>query len=282
MKRFVCVALALMLAAGMAACGAAEDDGYIDHYIIGRFKGSHDVYEGPGEEFYRAAGGKAYYGGGMVRYYGTGPGGWALIGYSLTAGGYRLGYVHATYEDMSEVRGSDKDLVLKNVQAVTTAPLRFYDNPGIGSHRSKPLCTLPEGAEVTLLGEFNEDWTYVAIGGSYLGSPARGFVPGGHVLSFAKGPGSEEDGDSGGDVLVEGQPEFSWKTTARPWKRILAITSGEKWRAVSEVNWIFLSAKGNELQIQLGTNAGPEERTGVINIQSGESTARIVVTQSGE
>ena len=65
---------------------------YLPNYQTVRFPTGADVYSGPGKGYYRAASGKARMGGGECRLYGV-EGGWALIGYELSSGAYRIGYV---------------------------------------------------------------------------------------------------------------------------------------------------------------------------------------------
>ncbi len=284
MRRFLYIFLALLMlwmAMGGPALAAEKEDGYIDHYTKGYFRKSHAVYSGPGEQYFRAAGGKALYGSGAARYYGTGPEGWMLIGYSINSVTYRLGYIKASFDDMVTNKGEDRTLSLKSLAAVALQPLDFFDDPGIGNAPGQPLCQLPKDAQVTYLGQFSEDWTYIEIDASYLGSPARGFVSSGNLVTFAAGPGQGGESASDSSVLVEGKAELKWETTSMAWSRKMEVTSNAGWKAISDAPWIYLSADGNSLQIQLAENQDPEARMGTIRLTSGEATAQITVMQSG-
>ena len=62
--------------------------------LNGVLNANYPVYQGPGTNFYRSNSGKASYGkGGNARIYGT-DGEWLLIGYGLSNGDYRIGYIH--------------------------------------------------------------------------------------------------------------------------------------------------------------------------------------------
>ena len=281
MKRWLCVFLVLLMAAGSPASAARKEDGYIDHYTKGYFRKPHAVYSGPGEEYFRAAGGKALYGSGAVRYYGAGPEGWILIGYSINPVTYRLGYIKASFGDMV-TKGEDRALSLKSFAAVTLQPLDFFDDPGIGDIAGQPLLKLPQDARVTYLGEFSRDWTYIEMDASYLGSPARGFVSSGHVVTVAKGPGQAAGNAAGTSMLADGQPGLQWETTSMAWSRNVEITSSAQWQAIPDAAWIYLGADGNSLQIQLAENQDQESRKGIIRLTSNTAMMQIAVIQGGK
>ena len=91
MKKFFISMLAMLLILSMVLPAQALVS--IGDYANTRFTKTFPVYSGPGEHYYRANNGKALYGGaGAVRVYGV-TGNWVLMGYGLSNGDYRIGYV---------------------------------------------------------------------------------------------------------------------------------------------------------------------------------------------
>lgn len=135
--------------------------------------GTHPVYTGPGTNYYRA-GGNAAVGGGRCRYYGN-VGEWAMIGYGLSNGKYRIGYVPQSVLS-SEV--SIHQLTLGYAPVATKAATFFTDDPIIGGDRNtNRLSYLSQaGVQMHLLAWFGEGWAYVEIDSFQGGQPARGFI----------------------------------------------------------------------------------------------------------
>ncbi len=132
-------------------------------------EGSYPVYTGPGENYYRV--GNATVGGGTIRVYGS-ENGWVLIGYGLSNGGYRIGFVTA-----GAIPGdlNVPALSLSRVQMTNQGPSVFVDDPIIGENRELSKRFEP-GNTFTVLATMS-NWAYVEVAnfdGS--GQPARGFV----------------------------------------------------------------------------------------------------------
>ena len=145
---------------------------YLPSYQTVRFSGSWPVYSGPGVNYFRANEGRATMGGGACRLYGV-ENGWALIGYELNNGGYRIGYVETSALPQQGLRIPYLDLI--NTARTLIASAALTDDIVM----YKPtLRTLPAGTQVTFLGlsyGLSTTWAYVeAMGASSL---MRGFIP---------------------------------------------------------------------------------------------------------
>ena len=137
--------------------------------------GNWPVYSGPGEYFYRANKGKATKGEGTCQVYGIenmGYGDWLLIGYSMTAGGYRVGYIRAEalggrITEVPVLKFSYHTCRLTMNATLTDDPL----------HAASGVATLPAGTYVLFLGYvYSADavWAYVeALSNNQI---MRGFV----------------------------------------------------------------------------------------------------------
>ena len=89
-KRFVCLFLAALLMLPLIPSALALTD--LNIYAESSFDKEYEVYSGPGVYYFRANDGRAAYGWGGVRVYGV-CGDWVMIGYGLSNGAYRIGYV---------------------------------------------------------------------------------------------------------------------------------------------------------------------------------------------
>lgn len=136
------------------------------------FSSSWPVYSGPGEYYYRAANGKALMGGGRCVVYGV-ENGWALIGYGLSNGNYRIGYIDAAALPQQGLRIAYLDL------SYTTRRLTYAANLTDDIVRYRPtVATLPAGTYVLFLGyayDSNTTWAYVEVLAQ--NSIMRGFIP---------------------------------------------------------------------------------------------------------
>lgn len=170
-KEWFCLLLVLTLIIGSVP--AALGESALDSYATGSVgeKQNIPVYSGPGEEYVRANNGKATYGGGAARIYGV-TGDWALIGYGLSSGDYRIGYIaRNTLNDMKKLNGTVKELVFENSVAYADSYCRLTDDPVMNN---KMIYTIPEGTAVTVLSTMGKAWTYIEVE-----TPAglmRGFV----------------------------------------------------------------------------------------------------------
>ncbi len=130
------------------------------------------MYSGPGTYYYRAAEGRAQIGGGTCRLYGV-ENGWALIGYTLSNGNYRLGYINQSYLTQRGMSIPYLDL------AYTTRQLRYAASLTDDIFLNKtPVATLPAGTYVLFLGyvyESNTTWAYVEV--LINNTIMRGFIP---------------------------------------------------------------------------------------------------------
>ena len=148
-------------------------------YATGSFSKSHDVYQGPGKEYYRSNRGKATYGGGgAARIYGT-DGEWLLIGYELGSGDYRIGYIRdytlPAKVDPSRVR----PLTYAWIETTIAAESVVTDDPVINM---KELEKLQPGTPVTFLAwaSSKHRWALIEYQSPSLGL-IRAFVKGANL-----------------------------------------------------------------------------------------------------
>ena len=169
-KKWMALTLALCLlfmAIPMAQAATRLD---LDKYSVVRYDENQAVYSGPSKDYLRANNGKALLGAhGECRLYGT-VGSWTLVGYQMTNGNYRIGYVPKSAEKTVVRKGSVGDLAFDMTLRAIIADCEITDDPVINYN---PLGTLSAGTKVSLLQEMYE-WAYVetTIGGKI----ARGFV----------------------------------------------------------------------------------------------------------
>lgn len=186
MKRaMLCLMAAAVLLAGLTVPAGAES--VLDRYATGKFDINRlcAVYSGPGEEYVRANSGKAAYGGGSCRIYGV-VGDWIMIGYGLTAGGYRIGYIHkAGVNGVVNLEGTITDpLTFQPYTAYADDYCRVTDDPVIDN---KMIYTIPQGTAVTVLCAYGKSWAYVEV--QTPGGPLRGFAWSKHLIGWvAPGP----------------------------------------------------------------------------------------------
>ncbi|NLC33244.1 MAG: hypothetical protein GX781_08105, partial [Clostridiales bacterium] len=149
----------------------ATEAGYLPDFVKTKpIKGSYPVYTGPGEGYYRV--GNATLGGGTIRVYGQ-ENGWVLIGYGLSNGGYRIGFV-----SMSAIA---QDINPEPLQLTYTAKNNvsaslFVDDPIVSKNRELSK-RYEGGSPFYFLAYLNDFWAYVEIENfEGTGQPARGFV----------------------------------------------------------------------------------------------------------
>ena len=134
-------------------------------------EGSYPVYTGPGPDYYRV--GNATLGGGTIRVYGR-EGDWALIGYGLSNGGYRIGFV-----TMAAIPADiqPQPLILVHMPKTNVSTSLFVDDPIVSKNRELEKRIEGGGNPFILLAYLNDFWAYVQID-NFEGSglPARGFV----------------------------------------------------------------------------------------------------------
>ncbi|MBR4331065.1 MAG: hypothetical protein IKP72_00130 [Clostridia bacterium] len=198
MKRtMLCLMAAVVLLAGLIFPAGAES--VLDTYAKGRFRSVYDVYSGPGKEYVRANSGKAAYGGGECRIYGVTDNGWVMIGYGLSSGGYRIGYISGeALGEIYNVTGYiNYSLTFQPYIACADDYCRVTDDPVI---HNKMIYTVPEGSAVTVLSTMGTDWTYVEV--QTPNGPMRGFVWSKHLV--------------GGDMPAPTYYVITPRPTARP------------------------------------------------------------------
>ena len=137
--------------------------------------GNWPVYSGPGEYYYRANNGKATKGESTCQVYGIenmGYGDWVMIGYGMTAGGYRVGFIRA------EALGGRTDVPRLNLAYRTrrlAVSASLTDDP---LHPTTSVAAIPAGTYVLFLGHLeasNTVWAYVeALSNNQI---MRGFLP---------------------------------------------------------------------------------------------------------
>lgn len=142
--------------------------GYLPDFQLVDFPRSYNVYSGPGEFYYRANNGAAVMGGGKCRLYGV-ENGWALIGYELNSGSYRIGYVKESAIPQQGLSIPKLIFSASTRRLVQNASLT--DDPIINGTVIKNLSA---GDQVTYLGRLGSSWAYVEVMGS--SSRMRGFI----------------------------------------------------------------------------------------------------------
>ncbi|MBR4538850.1 MAG: hypothetical protein IKO52_08405 [Clostridia bacterium] len=171
-RRALCLMAAAVLLAGLLVPAAAES--VLDTYATGSFgkKVNLAVYTGPGFEYVRANNGKASYGGGSCRIYGV-TGDWVMIGYGLSSGDYRIGYIYRTALDtLTNLKGNiNYSLAFQAYTAYADDYCRVTDDPVMNN---KMMYTIPQGTAVTVLAAMGASWTYVEV--QTPSGPMRGFV----------------------------------------------------------------------------------------------------------
>ncbi len=149
----------------------AGQAGYLPAFVKTKpNKGNFPVYTGPGEGYYRV--GNATLGGGTIRVYGQ-ENGWALIGYGLSNGGYRIGFV-----SMGAIPSNitPQTLSLSRIAKSNVSASLFVDDPIVSKNREL-VKRYEGGSPFILLGYLNDFWAYVEIENfEGTGKPARGFV----------------------------------------------------------------------------------------------------------
>ncbi|MBE5781944.1 MAG: cadherin-like beta sandwich domain-containing protein [Clostridiales bacterium] len=170
-KRVICLALALLLILSLAIPAQAALTS-LNVYATARFARSYPVYSGPGEYYYRANSGKAMYGGGVARVYGV-TGDWIMIGYGLSDGSYRLGYITKdALSGMTDLKGTLKEnLSFSGTTMWAIDKCSLTDDPVINN---KSIFSVAKGTAVTALAQMGSEWTYVELQGT--SSLMRGFV----------------------------------------------------------------------------------------------------------
>ncbi|HHT15441.1 MAG: SH3 domain-containing protein [Christensenellales bacterium] len=138
---------------------------FIPQYQIARISGNHDVYLGPGPQYYRA--GSA--GNGKCRWFGT-VNGYALMGYETSRGSYRIGYVDAAAIPSGLNLG---ELTLMNQEMTLLSRADFYDDPVI---TMAPIFKIDGGQKVTVLGVLSNDPRFVHVETLYNEHNYRGFI----------------------------------------------------------------------------------------------------------
>lgn len=170
MKKLSVLVLALvMILLAMAPAYALPS---IDQYASCTIKKAYSVYSGPGEHYYRANNGKAMYGGaGSVRVFGV-TGDWILMGYGLSNGDYRVGYVPAEgLNYISNLRGDiNYNLTFGSQVMYTNGVASISDDPIV---KGKMFADIPADTQVIALATMG-NWTYVEL--TLNGKPTRGFV----------------------------------------------------------------------------------------------------------
>ena len=175
-KRLLCTAIIFVVLLSIYPSALASAS--LDQYAIASFGERYAVYSGPGEYYYRANSGKALYGGGAARVYGV-TGDWVLIGYQLSSGDYRIGYIKNALGSMTVSRGNvNYNLSFDSYTAWADGYCRLTDDPIINN---KMIYTIPEGTPVTVLATMGTDWTYVEVASS--SGYMRGFVWSIHLVN---------------------------------------------------------------------------------------------------
>lgn len=181
MKKLTVLLLALIL---LCAAVLPAQAATLDQYASAKFGKNYPVYSGPGENYYRANSGKALYGsGGTARVYGV-TGNWILIGYQLSNGDYRIGYIaKEAINYMTNIKGDiNYNLTFDNILMYTKTAVPITDDPII---KCKGITTIAANTPVTLLATM-EQWAYIEVQDGP--QKMRGFVKADYLVS-ANGAG---------------------------------------------------------------------------------------------
>lgn len=138
----------------------------IDNYQTLRLEGSQPVYSGPGSHYYQASG--AVVSGGRSRVYGS-ENGWILMGYGLSDGRYRIGWVDAA---ALPAGAAVPELVFAHRPAKAVNLVRVYDDPIM---KPRTVFEIQPGGTFTVLAT-QRDGYYAYIETEFNGQPYRGFV----------------------------------------------------------------------------------------------------------
>ena len=181
-NRLVCLVLAMALLLGLIPSASAGAS--LDFWAQSSFDKEYDVYSGPGTFYYRANNGRASYGYGAVRVYGV-VGEWTMIGYQLSSGDYRIGYISSDCLSHTKyVTGNiNYNLQFDDTVAYADDYCRITDDPVINN---KMIYQIPEGTAVRVLATLGTDWTYIEALTSY--GYMRGFVWSIHLRSSGTAP----------------------------------------------------------------------------------------------
>ncbi|MBR3107019.1 MAG: hypothetical protein IKH30_07535 [Clostridia bacterium] len=175
-RRVVCITLLLILCFSFVP--EARAMATLDHFFNANFGRSYDVYSGPGKDYYRANMGKAMYGGGSARVYGM-DGDWIMIGYQLSNGDYRIGYIHKdALKTAKYLEGTIEPLSFDHDIAFADNNCYITDDPIINN---KIICSLPENTPIIVLATMGNSWTYVEVKTSQ--GWMRGFIWSTHLKS---------------------------------------------------------------------------------------------------
>ncbi len=141
---------------------------YLPSFQHVRLERSYEVYSGPGVHYHRANQGKAVVGGGVIRLYGA-ENDWALIGYELNNGDYRLGYIPLSAIPQLGLQIPYLDLQSYSITVHDRASLTDDIVMSNGT-----VIIIPAGTSVTFLGRVGTEWVYIqTMTTSYM---IRGFV----------------------------------------------------------------------------------------------------------
>jgi hypothetical protein len=138
----------------------------IDQYQTLRLTGSYPVYSGPGYHYYQAP--NAVVSGGRSRVYGS-ENGWILMGYGLSDGRYRIGWVEAS---ALPADAHVSELAFAHSPAKAVNLVRVYDDPIM---KPTTVFEIQPGGTFTVLAT-QRDGYYAYIETEYNGQPYRGFV----------------------------------------------------------------------------------------------------------
>lgn len=170
MKKLSALLLAVLLL--VVSIAPAQALTSLNDHATARISKAYPVYSGPGEHYYRANSGKALFGGSSsVRIYGV-VGEWVLMGYGLSNGNYRVGYISSDCLNyVSNLKGNIKyNLSFSSDPMYTTQAAGISDDPVVtGSFYDD----VPANTQVTGLGTMGV-WTYVEL--QLKGQWMRGFI----------------------------------------------------------------------------------------------------------
>ncbi len=176
MKKLTALLLTLVLLISVAAPALALRN--LENYASAKFTKNYPVYSGPGEDYYRANSGKALYGkGGTARIYGV-TGNWVMMGYGLSNGDYRIGYISKDcLNNMTNLTGNiNYNLTFDNQVMYTKSDVPMTDDPIV---KCTKLTTVAANSRVIALGIIGQ-WAYVEL--TNQPQKIRGFIRADHLV----------------------------------------------------------------------------------------------------
>ena len=147
--------------------------GAFSSFVVVPFGGNQrlPVYSGPGTHYLRGADGKAVASTNGLVYAGGFDNGWLMVMYWTNNGNVRVGY---TPSSAYKEKISAPMLQFDYISAVTRSACVITDDP-VATYTT--MASLPQGAQVTFLSEYVNEYQWAYIEAAVNGQLMRGFIP---------------------------------------------------------------------------------------------------------